>query len=175
MKKLIIVTHPDIKSSKINRRWLKELKKYPEEFTVHSLYEMYPDGQIDIEKEQTLVSSHESVILQFPLYWFSSPPLLKKWLDEVLLHDWAYGSNGDKIKGKKFALAISAGIKKEDYAPDGRYKVTIEELTIPFATTFRYTKSDYRPFFAFYGAEDIPEDQAIDQSAVDYLKFARAL
>lgn len=96
-------------------------------------------------------------------------------LRNILQPPLAYGSKGDKIKDKKFALAISAGIKEQDYTPDGRYKVTVEELTIPFATTFRYTKSDYRPFFAFYGAEDIPEDQTIDQRAVDYLKFARAL
>jgi len=27
---------------------------------------------------------------------------LKKWLDEVFTHGWAYGTGGDKLKGKKW-------------------------------------------------------------------------
>ncbi|WP_396125955.1 NAD(P)H-dependent oxidoreductase [Brevibacillus laterosporus] len=25
-----------------------------------------------------------------PFYWYSSPPLLKKWLDDIFTHGWAY-------------------------------------------------------------------------------------
>ncbi|MDF7639407.1 NAD(P)H-dependent oxidoreductase [Lactobacillus sp. ESL0791] len=27
--------------------------------------------------------------MQFPFYWYSCPPLLKKWEDDVLEHGWA--------------------------------------------------------------------------------------
>ncbi len=35
MKTLVIVTHPDIEKSVINKKWIDELKKYPEKYTVH--------------------------------------------------------------------------------------------------------------------------------------------
>jgi putative NADPH-quinone reductase len=117
LKTLVIVTHPSIEASVINRRWVEELKKYPEKYTIHELHKVYPDGNIDVEKEQHFIESHSNLILQFPVYWFNSPPLLKKWLDDVFVYGWAHGSNGgDKLKNRKVALAVSAGSKKEDYS-----------------------------------------------------------
>ncbi|WP_143322524.1 NAD(P)H-dependent oxidoreductase [Clostridium sp. HBUAS56010] len=179
MKTLIIVTHPDIEHSMINKRWIEELSKYPDKFTIHELYKEYPHGNIDIKKEQELVESHDNLIFQFPLFNFSSPPLLKKWLDDVLVHGWAYGrERGDKLKGRKISLAVSAGIQKEDYQPDGKYYYTLEQILAPFKVLFQfYCHSDYRPFFVFYGAEKIPGEEyastteEIEKSVKDYLNF----
>ena len=74
MKTLVLVNHPDLKSSVINKRWAEELKKYPEQYTVHELNTVYRDGNIDIEMEQKLVGSHGNLILQFPIFWFNCPP-----------------------------------------------------------------------------------------------------
>ncbi|MBT2765338.1 NAD(P)H-dependent oxidoreductase [Paenibacillus sp. ISL-20] len=183
MKTLVIVTHPSLETSVINKRWIEELKQYPEKYTIHELYKVYPDGNIDVQKEQQLIESHSNLILQFPIYWFNCPPLLKKWLDEVFAYGWAYGSNGgDKLKKRKVGLAVSAGIKKEDYQEDGRYRHTLAQILTPFETTFRYCEADYRSFFAFYGQEAAPGGNApdmdlsplhsaLDTSAQDYLKF----
>ncbi|WP_342351422.1 NAD(P)H-dependent oxidoreductase [Snodgrassella alvi] len=65
---LIIVAHPDIEHSLVNKRWIEEVKKFP----VHELYQSYPDGKIDVEKEQALVEAHGSLIWQFPVYWFKT-------------------------------------------------------------------------------------------------------
>lgn len=182
MKTLIIITHPDLEASVINKRWMEELKKYPEKYTVHELHKSYPDGSIDVEHEQSLIESHGNLILQFPIYWFNCPPLLKKWLDEVLTYGWAYGSKGDKLKGRKIALAVSAGIKKEDYSVTGRYHYPLEHILSPFETTFRYCDADYRSFYAFYGSESAPGEMEpgteiaasvsiLEQSARGYLNF----
>ena len=50
MKTLVIVAHPSIETSVINKRWIKELKQYPEKYTVHELYKAYPEEKIDVEK-----------------------------------------------------------------------------------------------------------------------------
>lgn len=92
MKTLIVVTHPNIETSVVNKRWIEELRKYPDKYTVHELYKAYHDDKINVEKEQQLIEAHDKLILQFPVYWFSSPTLLKKWLDEVFTYGWAYGS-----------------------------------------------------------------------------------
>ncbi|MCW3465188.1 NAD(P)H-dependent oxidoreductase [Chitinophaga nivalis] len=176
MKTLVIVIHPNLEGSVINKRWIEELKKYPEAYTIHDLYSKYPDEKIDVEKEQELVAAYDKIIFQFPFYWFNCPPLFKKWLDEVLTYGWAYGSNsGYKLAGKKIALGISAGINEEDYTTAGRYKYTLAQLTAPFEVTFDYIRADYKSFFAFYGVEYNPDTETIAESARGYLSFIAAL
>lgn len=176
MSTLIIVTHPNLESSVINKRWIAELEQHPQNYTVHHLDFLYPDGKIDVEQEQKMIESHDNIVFQFPFYWFNCPPLLKKWLDEVLTHGWAYGRNSEyKLKGKKIALAISTGIYEKDYCPTGQYKYTLAQLTAPFEVTFNYIKADYRPFFAFYGAEHNPTGEEVDNNAKAYIGFLENL
>ncbi|GGG72531.1 NAD(P)H-dependent oxidoreductase [Paenibacillus radicis (ex Gao et al. 2016)] len=174
MKTLIIVAHPNLENSVINKRWAEELRNYPEKYTVHELYKAYPDGKIDVEKEQQLVESHSKLVFQFPFYWFNCPPLLKQWFDDVFAYGWAYGSNGgDKLKDRKVGLAVSAGIREEDYSAEGKYRYTLEQLLYPFETTFHYCHADYASFFAFYGTESMPSDNEteIEKSAQDYVSY----
>jgi putative NADPH-quinone reductase len=176
VKTLVVVSHPDLETSVVNRRWVEELKKYPDRFTVHELDAEYPDGKIDVDREQALVEAHGDLVLQFPIFWFNCPPTIKKWLDDVLTHGWAYGSNeGDKLAGRKVALGVTAGIKEEDYSESGRYGCTLEQLLLPFKTTFLYTEADYRSFFAFYGAEYEPSVEIVEKSALRYVEFLSQL
>lgn len=186
MKTLVVVTHPNIETSVVNKRWIEELKKYPNQYTVHELYKVYPDENIDVQKEQALIEAHGNLVLQFPIFWFNCPPLLKKWLDDIFTYGWAYGSKGDKLKNRKIGLAVSAGIRKEDYSPEGRYRYTLGQLLAPFETTFRYCHANYRSFFAFYGTEKEPGDNdpsaevetpttKLEKSAQDYVNFLNEL
>ncbi|PQA60269.1 NAD(P)H-dependent oxidoreductase [Siphonobacter curvatus] len=172
MKTLVIVIHPDLKHSVVNKRWIEELNKFPEQYVVHSLYESYPDEKIDVEAEQKMLEKYDKIIFQFPYYWFNSPPLFKKWLDEVLTHGWAYGSkSGFKVSGKKMALAISLGGDEHEFAPGERYKYTLEELTRPFELTFEYVKADYQPFFAYFGIEHNTSVEWVERSVPLYMDF----
>lgn len=176
MKTLVIVTHPDMKNSLVNKRWMEELNKFPGKYTVHSLYEKYPDEKLDVPAEQKLVEQHGRIVFQFPFYWFNCPPLLKKWLDEVLTRGWAYGSrSGYKVSGKKVALAISLGVDEHEYHPSERYKYSLAELTRPFELTFEYVKADYRPLFAYYGIEYNTTAEWIERSVPLYLDFLDTL
>ncbi|SHK76557.1 NAD(P)H-dependent oxidoreductase [Chryseobacterium polytrichastri] len=176
MKTLVIVVHPQIEKSVINKRWIDELNKYPEKYTVHELYQAYPDEKIDILKEQKLIESYDKIVFQFPFYWFSSPPLLKKWFDEVVLYGWAYGSkSGYKVEGKKISLAITAGIDEKGYSASGKYKYTMKELTTPFELTFDYIKADYKEPFVFYGIEQDASEETIERSIPLYFEFIDGL
>lgn len=176
MKTLVIVTHPDINNSIINKRWIQELQKYPDEFTIHQIHEIYPDGEIDVEAEQKIMEQHDNIVFQFPVYWFSCPGFLKTWIDEVLLHGWAYGSkSGYKMGGKKVALAMTAGGDDIEYRTDAAYKYTLDELTRPFEVTFDYVKADYQPFFAYYGIEYNSSSVWVEKSVPHYLDFLRKL
>ena len=171
-KTLIIVTHPYLNNSVINKRWLEELEKFPEKFHVHQLHEVYPNQQFDIRAEQKLVEEHDRIVFQFPYYWYHSPALLKKWFDEVLTHGWAYGSSsGFKFTGKKIALAISLGLKEDQLQHGTIFKYTLEELTRPFEALFDYIKADYQPLFAYYGMAFEPTEEWVERSVPLYLDF----
>jgi putative NADPH-quinone reductase len=176
MKTLVIIIHSNLENSVVNKRWIEELKKYPDKYSVHDLHGLYPDERIDIKQEQQLAEAHDKIIFQFPFYWFNCPPFFKKWLDEVLTHGWAYGTgSGYKLSGKKIALGIAVGINEEDYRASGRYKYTLKQLTAPFEITFDYIRADYKSVFAFYGAEHHATTTRLEQSARDYISFIDGL
>lgn len=171
MKTLIILAHPDINHSKVNKSWKEELEKYPNDIIIHELYKDYPDWNIDIEKEQQLLEAYNHIILQFPLYWYSYPPLLKKWLDDVFTHGWAYGSKGTKLKDKKFGIALSIGDIKDNYLPTGSVSFTVDEVITPFKASVKHVGAIVLPYFAVFGASFQASDEEINQSAKDYINY----
>jgi len=170
MKTLVIIAHPQLHhGSGVNKR-LAEALQDAGHATVHELYSAYPNGVIDVAHEQKLAMKHERIILQFPFWWYSSPPLLKQWLDEVLTFGWAYGPGGDKLHGKELGLAISTGSDKEAYTPEGYNRFTMEELTRPYAATSHLIGMTFLPIFVVHGAMQI-EDAQLENAAEKYVKY----
>lgn len=171
MKTLVILAHPNIENSRVNQRWKQELLRYSNEITIHEIYKEYPNWKIDVLKEQKLLEAHSNIIFQFPLYWYSYPPLLKKWFDDVFAHGWAYGSKGDKLKGKKLGIAMSIGDKKENYLSTGSVTFTVDEVIAPFKASAVHVGAVTLPYFAVFGASFQASDEDINQSAKDYIKY----
>ena len=76
-----------------------------------------------------------AVVVQFPLYWYSTPALLKEWFDLVWLHGFAYGRGGTAMKGKRLMAACSTGGGGEAYGRQGANRFTIEEFLRPLEQT----------------------------------------
>ena len=179
-KTLIILAHPNLSQSTVNKHRAAALRQHTDRFTVHELYAVYHRGKIDASAEQKLIEAHDALVWQFPVYWFNCPPLMKQWLDEVLTHGWAYGSTGKALAGRKIALAVSLGAPAEDYRADGAVGCTVSEVLRPFELTAKYCNADYRPPFTFHtidsnaGYSEAAE-RAAKQSATDYLAWLAAL
>ena len=114
------------------------------------------------------------MVFQFPVYWFNCPPLLKQWLDEVLLYGWAYGSGGEAFKDKKVGLAVSMGSPAESYTPAGNQGYLVEEILRPFELLANHVEADYQPIFKFHSTENDPDatedfQEAVDHSAESYM------
>jgi putative NADPH-quinone reductase len=171
VKTLIVLAHPDLSRSKVNRRWVYEAEKYPDNFTIHCLYDEYPLKQINTEKERALIETHGSLILQFPLYWSNCPPLMKQWLDEVFIHGWAYGSKADKMRNRKVALAVSAGTSEKEYKE--RFNVSFQQILLPFEITFKYMNADFQGFHILSGLEHDVSIEKIESSVDQYTTFIR--
>ncbi|MFC5448976.1 NAD(P)H-dependent oxidoreductase [Paenibacillus aestuarii] len=173
MKTLVIVTHPNIKTSRVNRTWLNELSKH-NEITVHELYKAYPDENIDVAKEQQLIETHDRVIFQFPVFWYSAPFLLKKWFDSVLQYGWAFGPDGSKTAGKEFGVAISTYGTTASYQQDGSNRFTLQEILRPFEATTQFISSTYLPHFAISDVSNLT-DERLAQSTKDYVNHIKSV
>ncbi|MGQ4401651.1 NAD(P)H-dependent oxidoreductase [Streptomyces hayashii] len=132
-KTLVILAHPHLPESKVNAALVDGLRGV-EGITVNDLYARYPDFRIDVPHEQRLLLDHDAVVLQFPLYWYSMPALLKQWLDVVLTRGWAYGPGSSALHGKTLRLAVSTGSVADAYRPDGPHRHTMTELLRPMLT-----------------------------------------
>lgn len=105
---LIIYAHPYPHHSHANKRMLEQVRTL-DGVEIRSLYHLYPDFNIDVAAEQEALSRADLVILQHPMQWYSTPPLLKLWLDKVLAHGWAYGHGGTALHGKSVMWAVTTG------------------------------------------------------------------
>lgn len=77
----------------------------------------------DIVQEQEKLQDADLVILQFPLWWFSMPAILKGWVDRVLTMGFAYGGgmwyDHGGLKGRKAMLSITTGGPAPIYSEHG--------------------------------------------------------
>ena len=167
MKTLVILAHPNIEASRVNRRLIEEVRKHSE-ITVHELYSSYPDWVIDVPREQVLLESHDRIVFQVPLYWYSTPPLLKKWQDDVLTYGWAYGTQGKKLQGKELLIATSIGGRQEVYQAGGSNHFTMSEILRPLHATANMCKMTYLPAFVVDGASD---EKQLTEAALRYVNL----
>lgn len=169
MKVLIIFVHPLFEKSKVNKRMLEKLST-SSQLTLHDLYETYPDFEIDIAHEKALLKEHDFIIWQHPMYWYSSPPLLKQWIDLVFEHGWAYGKNGNALEGKKLLQVVTVGAARENYCQKGKDRYTIPELFEPFSQTAQVCKMQYLPPYVIHGTH-VLENKQIEEKTTNYAKF----
>lgn len=168
-KILILFAHPVLIRSKINASMRKAVETL-DHVTFHDLYSNYPNFLIDVKHEQRLCLDHDVIVFQHPFYWYSSPSIIKEWMDLVLQHNWAYGSKGKALRGKIFLQALTAGSSAEDYQHSGMKKATIAELLTPFQAMARLCGMTCLPPFAVLGVHrGLPEDK-IEPLALAYRK-----
>lgn len=76
-----------------------------------------------IEAEIRKLEACDLVILQFPMWWFGAPAILKGWFDRVLAMGRTYGYGAiyqtGKFRGKRALLSLTTGGPQEAYTKDG--------------------------------------------------------
>ncbi|HVJ43248.1 MAG TPA: NAD(P)H-dependent oxidoreductase [Dongiaceae bacterium] len=96
----------------------------------------------DVKAEIEKLFWADLLILQFPLWWFSMPAILKGWVDRVYAYGFAYGVGehsdqrwGDRygegtLAGKRAMLIVTAGGWEEHYSARG-INGPIDDLLFP--------------------------------------------
>jgi hypothetical protein len=116
---LVLFAHPSLDRSEANRP-LAEAARAVEGVTLADLYAEYPSFEIDVDREQERLLAHDVICFLHPLYWYSTPAILKEWQDLVLEHGFAYGAEGNALRGKLFFNALTAGGAESAYCARAR-------------------------------------------------------
>ena len=169
----IMVFHPLLYNSRINRKLVQAVEEM-KGVTVRHMYDLYPDFFIDVKKEQEVLLEHDIIVWQHPFYWYSSPSLLKEWIDLVLEHGFAYGRKGRALEGKMILSAISTGGRREAYLADEEGKFSIRQLLAPFEQTTKLCRMQYLSPFVTHGTH-LLDGEGINKAAADYAKVISAL
>jgi len=152
MNILVLTAHPDLAASTANGKWFEAFSNVDGIVTRDLTAIGGPEMRFNPAVEQALLEQADRVVLQFPLYWYSSPPVLKAWLDQVLLFGFAYGPQGDKLHGKELVLAVSTGGPSESFQANSFNRFTMAEFLTPFEQTANMVGMTYLPPFVLHGA-----------------------
>lgn len=123
----------------------------------------------DVKAEIENLLWADVLILQFPLWWFSMPAILKGWIDRVFAYGFAYGVGehsdvrwGDRygegrLAGKRAMLIVTAGGWADHYGPRG-VNGPIEDLLFPINHgVLYYPGYDVLPPFVVYRVDRFDE------------------
>ncbi|HEY9346912.1 MAG TPA: NAD(P)H-dependent oxidoreductase, partial [Inquilinus sp.] len=124
----------------------------------------------DVKAEIEKLLWADALILQFPLWWFSMPAILKGWVDRVFAYGFAYGVGehsdrrwGDRygegaLAGKRAMLIVTAGGWEEHYAARG-VNGPIDDLLFPINHGILYYPGyDVLPPFVAYRVDRLAGD-----------------
>ncbi len=170
---LVVLAHPRLEASRVNRS-LADAARGIEGVTLHDLYETYPAYHIDVRREQKLLVEHAAVVMQFPMYWYSTPALLKEWIDLVWLHGFAYGEKGVRLRGKTLMVACSTGGDAHAYTAEGHHGWTLAEFLRPLQRTAGLCGMPWAEPHPTHDAPDLCED-GCNRAADAYADRLRAL
>ena len=173
-KVLVLFAHPSLDRSEVNGP-MAEAAAGMEGITLVDLYAEYPDFRINVDREQKRLLGHDVIVFQHPLYWYSTPAILKEWQDLVLEHGFAYGSGGNKLHGKVFLDALTAGGLEAAYRTEGYNHFTIGQLLQPLEQTANLCGMTWLPPFALFGARLAVEEDRVKHHVADWARTLEAL
>ena len=123
----------------------------------------------DIEAEQEKLLWADVVILQFPMWWFTMPAILKGWVERVYAFGFGYGvgEHNDERWGERFGegtlagrrsmVIVTAGGKEPHYSARG-VNGPMDDLLFPIHHgVLFYPGMEVLPPFVVYGSGQVDE------------------
>ncbi|SDJ75669.1 NAD(P)H-dependent oxidoreductase [Streptomyces indicus] len=128
----------------------------------------------DVRAEQEKLLWADTVIFQFPLWWYAMPAILKGWVDRVFTYRFAYGVGehsdtkyGERygegtLAGKRALLSVTVGGPEPHYAARG-INGPIDDLLFPIhhGILFYPGIEPVSPF-VLYGTDRLTEEEFPD-------------
>ena len=130
-----------------------------------------PDIAIEIAKLQKA----DLLILNFPLFWFSVPAIMKGWIDRVLISGVCYGGmrfyDQGGLKGKKALVTLTLGGREHMFGENAIHGELVDGMLRPLLRgTLAYVGLEVLPPFIGYHVPYISQE-AREQILVDYKHY----
>jgi NAD(P)H dehydrogenase (quinone) len=126
----------------------------------------------DVLQEQYKVTWADTLIFQFPLWWYSAPAIMKGWFDRVLTYGFAYGQ-GSNLAGRRAMLVVTTGGTPRPFTPEKR--IIINNMLDHIQRSILYFCGlDILPPFAVYGGDNTTPDQR-EQYLLQYRQLLRSI
>lgn len=151
MKTLVIVSHPYPNNSTAIKS-LENASLGVSDVTVRNLESLYGNdmSKIDVAAEQAACEGMARIVFMFPVHWFNLTPMLKAYLNAVWTYGWAFGPEGNALKGKEMLVVTTAGATEHTYSEKGLVQSTIQEVLTPMKASALYVGMTYlEPLFFF--------------------------
>lgn len=171
---LVYYVHPGQRFSRANKAMADAARRIADIGFI-DLYAEYPRHNIDVDTEQNRLLDHDVVLFQFPLFWYSTPSLLKEWLDLVLEHGFAYGSGGDRLAGKTLMLAITAAGPADAYTPSGYQHYPLRTFLTPLEQMARLCRMSFSAPYVLHASLKAPESGEITPHTEGYVRLLKAV
>lgn len=134
----------------------------------------------DIRAEHEKLDWADAVVLQFPLWWYGMPAILKGWFDRVFVKGFAYGITDPEqpdrtlrygqgnLEGKRALVVVTTGSPEPALGPRG-INGQLDHVLFPLLHgTLWYTGMSVLPPLALCGADRVTREQ--QEAAVALLR-----
>ena len=168
MKTMVVISHPTIQTSSSQQFFLATLKG--EDFvTIRHLDEVWSEAKPHftrvIEEKALVESGAQRLILQFPMYWYQAPAVMKEWIDTVMSKSATFAK-----QIKELGIVVTLGVKEEAFRAGGKEQFTISELLRPFQALANAMSWNYLPNFEVHQF-DYKTEVAKQVLLVEYLQY----
>lgn len=124
-----------------------------------------------VAEEQAKLLRADAVVVQFPLWWYGMPAILKGWFDRVFVSGFAFGSDpvtGRRLRfeqgpfvGKRALVVTTLGDRPHSIGPRGKSGELHELLFGLLHGTLAYTGMSVLPPWALPSADRITDYQHV--------------
>jgi glutathione-regulated potassium-efflux system ancillary protein KefF len=153
---VVFYAHPYPHYSRACATLLEAIRDLPG-LQVRSLYDLYPDFDVDVRAEQQALEAADLVVWMGPFYWYSVPALLSHWFEKVLVRGFAFGSGTAKLDGKHCLWVTTAGGDAESFSREGRHGHPFHVFEPAIEQTARFCRMEWLPPFVLLAAHEVKE------------------
>ncbi len=133
-----------------------------------------PDIMAEVEKLRTA----DLLILNFPIFWFSLPAIMKGWIDRVFVSGLTYGGlrfyDKGGLAGKTALMAFTLGGQPHMFGPDAVHGALPDMLRHVIRGSLQYVGFRVLPPFIGFHVPYISHDQRVACLA-DYKRHLESL
>lgn len=130
---------------------------------LRTLYQIYPDFDLDVAAEQQALAAAQRVVWLAPLYWYSVPALLHIWFEKVLTAAIAQGPSEEALRGKECVWAVTTG--GGEYRRGGRHDHPFEAFVPAIEMTARYCGMRWTEPFVVHDPDELSDEVLVERAA----------